>query len=217
MKNKTIKIVIGALIVMMLLTSSMTLVSARKGRSFKEEPKEPPVPEPEMLTFNLYEGFNLITIPTLEEYTAKTLGNIIEGCVAVIRFNTIDMSWSTFLVGISPDSRDFPIEPGVGYFVVVNQDTTFEIPKNPIDSVSVNIHQGWNYIGWFSDEPVLASELGDSLYECSAISIFDAEIGQYKTFMPGISPSSMDFEIEQGMGIAIYSASPQISIYTGQV
>ena len=162
---------------------------------------------------NLKAGWNLITIACQNNYTAKSLGENITGCSIVSRWNASLQQFQSYLVGISPDSFNFEIEDGVGYFVYVNNDTTFEITSYPIYSVAIQLYQGWNIIGWFSDSTT-ASSLGENITGCSIVSKWNASLQQFQSYLVGISPPEFDFIIKQGMGIFIYTN--EASIWHGE-
>ena len=72
--------------------------------------------EPE-LTYNLslHSGWNLITIPVENTYTAMTLSENITECVMISRFDAVNQTYKTYIVG-GPPSFDFPILDGYGLF-----------------------------------------------------------------------------------------------------
>ena len=158
----------------------------------------------DLFTFNLYQGWNLITIPSNIIFTAKSLGNQINGCKIVSKFDAQNQIWTSYLLDISPDYYNFQIEKGVGYEIYMKHCTLFNINKDTIDSYSVDLYEGYNFIGWNKENEILASTLGSCITDCFSLAMWDAENQLPHQYLVGISPSSNDFEIKQGMGIMVY-------------
>ena len=161
-------------------------------------------------TINLKAGWNLITIPFQNNWTAKTLAENITNCSIISKWNASLQQYQSYLVGISPPEFDFAIKQGIGYFIYVNNDTTFSIIGLPISNVSIPLHIGWNLIGWFKENSTTASLLGQNITNCSIISKWNASLQQFQSYLVGISPPEYDFEIKQGMGIFIYTNEESI-------
>ena len=149
----------------------------------------------------LYEGWNLITIPIENSWTAETLGQNITGSNVVTMFDASVQVFTTHVVGTPHD--DFPIENGIGYYIFVETDSTFSIYGTPIDTVSVNLYPGWNMIGWYHDYDTTAEELGQSIAGCNAVTMFDSSIQQFKTHV--VNTPWDNFNVENGDGVFIYT------------
>ena len=161
-------------------------------------------------TFELFEGWNLITIPCYNNWTAKTLGQNISYCKIISRWNSSIQQYESYLVGISPPEYDFDIEDGKGYFIYVENDTVFSMVGLPIENVSFPLHIGWNLIGWFRNETTNASSLAENIKNCTIVSKWNATLQQFQSYLVGISPPEFDFEIKQGMGMFIYTNTESI-------
>jgi hypothetical protein len=160
---------------------------------------EPPITT---VDFQLSEGWNLISIPIENNYTAGTLGENISSCSIVSRWDA--GTFESFVVGISSPSADFPVQNGVGYFAYVDNATEFNVTGQPITSVSVPLYQGWNIIGWYKGASTMASSLGGSIANCSIVSKWNAATGTFASYLVGVSPPAMDFPIVQGDGVFLY-------------
>jgi hypothetical protein len=161
-------------------------------------------------TFSLIEGWNLISVPTENVWTAETLGENISGCTTVCRFNDDTQVYTTHVVGIP--YNDFPIMDGMGYFVYIVQESQFNVTGLSIDSVNVSLYTYWNLIGWYKEAATNASSMGTALYDCTTICMYDAVTGSYITHVVGIPYN--DFSITSGMGLFIYVTSD--SYWTGE-
>jgi len=151
-------------------------------------------------------GWNMITVPMNNSYTASSLAAEIVGCSIVSRFDAEIQTYQSFIVGVSPPSADFDIMDGVSYFVVVGEDSIYFASGDPIVSVSVPLNasgSGWNMIGWYHDYDTTASSLGENISDCSIVSMFDASLQTYSSFIVGVSPPSADFTISCGMGVFV--------------
>lgn len=145
---------------------------------------------------DFYAGYNLITIPLENDYMASTLAAEIPGCEYISMWNQNEESYHSYIVG-GPESFDFPIEDGVGYYVVVTDDTSVTFNGIPLSSASVTIQDGYNHLGWYDTEDTTASDVLNSIDNCIKVSMFDA-INQIQIdYELG---SGQDFTISRGMG-----------------
>jgi len=163
--------------------------------------------------YSLIYGWNIITIPVENNLTAKTLAENISGCEVVSHFDANNQTYKSYVVGVSPPHTDFNIEDGLGYFVVVNQNSIFTIHGFPIENVSVHLYvnlTGWNMIGWYHDYNTTASSLADNITNCSVVSMFDSILQTYHSFIVGVSPPSEDFIISLGEGVFIVADEESI-------
>ncbi len=104
-----------------------------------------------------------------------------------------------------PVSFDFPIAVGEGYFVFVNQKTTFTLTGDLVSLSSIPVVKGWNLIGFDRLEGSHASKLLVSGVGCKvkAVSLLDASSGEYKSFAAGF-PSSYDFNVTCGRAYYVF-------------
>jgi len=151
-------------------------------------------------------GWNMITVPMNNSYTASSLAADIVGCSIVSRFDAELQSYTSFIVGVSPPSADFAIVDGVSYFVVVDEPSIYFASGSLIGGVSVPLSangSGWNMIGWYHDYDTTASGIASGISNCSIVSMFDASLQSYSSYIVGVSPPSADFTISCGMGVFV--------------
>jgi len=146
--------------------------------------------------FQLHSSYNLITIHVANNFYASTLAENITGCLMISYWNTSIQSYQSYIVG-GPQSFDFPIEDGIGYNILVENDTTFTVSGNLLTDVSTTLVQGYNLLGWYKTESTTASYLFNTISGCVNISIWDATNQVNKYYR---SSFDEDFIIEQGMG-----------------
>ncbi|HEC82848.1 MAG TPA: hypothetical protein ENI53_03070 [Thermoplasmatales archaeon] len=158
-------------------------------------------------TFYLLEGWNLITLPVENDYTASSLLADIPGCNIILRWNASVGDFDLYAPGVP---NDFAIEDGHGYLVAVDNDTTFFIEGNIIESVSVPLSIGWNMLGWFRSMPTNASSLLNSIPGCTIVLKWNASVGDFDLYVPN-SPNN--FNVQQGDGFLV--AVNQESIWHG--
>jgi len=118
-------------------------------------------------------GWNLITIPVNNTWMASTLAENITGCSMVGWFDAEFQILRTHIVGVP--AYDFPIQDGFGYFILVDQNSTFFVSGSPLYTVSVQLYEGWNMIGWYNQYNTTASSLAENITGCSMVGWFDAE------------------------------------------
>ncbi|RLF33015.1 MAG: hypothetical protein DRN07_03655 [Thermoplasmata archaeon] len=167
------------------------------------------------LNYTLYSGWNLITIPAENNYTASDLAALIPGCEMIAWWNAASGTYKTFIVGVTPPGSpyDFDIADGVGYYVKVAGDTHLVITNGtPLDSVNVTLYPGWNTIGWWSAVPTTASSLAGNITNCTMLAQWNAATSSYTTFLVGITPpgSPWDFTVERGMGFFVKVTSGSV-------
>jgi len=155
-----------------------------------------------LLFMDLPQGWNLITIPFNNTWSAETLGQNISGCMVVCMFNASSQSYITHVVGIP--YNDFVIEDGVGYFIYVSSDSIFTLRDVPMSSVNVSIDENWNIVGWYHDYATTAGSLGENISNSTVVCKFNAGTQSYTTHVVGIPYNN--FTIEQGMGLFIYTS-----------
>ncbi|MCD6300072.1 MAG: hypothetical protein J7L78_02740, partial [Dehalococcoidales bacterium] len=150
---------------------------------------------------SFYNGWNLITVPVENSWWASSLAENISGCEMISRFDALNQTFRTFIVG-GPHGFDFPIVDGFGYFVLVNQSSNFSVSGSRISNVSVPLYVGWNMIGWYHSYNTTASSLAENITNCSMVSRFDALNQTYRTFIVG-GPPGFDFTVTPGMGVFV--------------
>jgi len=70
-------------------------------------------------------GWNLITLPVDNDMTmASSLAENITGSISVNKWDAVNQTYKPYIVG-GPPSFDFPIHPGLGLFVDVDEETTW--------------------------------------------------------------------------------------------
>jgi hypothetical protein len=166
-------------------------------------------PEEIQHTFTFNQGWNLITIPVENNYTAETLGQAIGGssiCDTITMWNSTRQKYVGHPVG-TPVSN-FDIENGVGYFVHVMQDTNFTVTGMPIEAVSVPLHVGWNIIGWYHEYVTKAESLGTNITSCDTVTMWNASKQKYVGHPVGTPVSN--FDIMMGMGIFVHVTTDSI-------
>jgi hypothetical protein len=148
-----------------------------------------------------YQGWNLVTVPFDNSWTAETLGQNISNCTVVCRFNASSQSYITHVMGIPYNV--FPILDGTGYFVYCTHDSICSWPDSSITSVNVSIYEDWNIVGWYHDSATTAASLGENISNCTVVCKFNADSQSYITHVVGIPYN--EFTITRGMGLFIFA------------
>ena len=161
---------------------------------------------PPEFTLSLVAGWNLISIPLVNHgYWASTLGLPTTSIVA--GWNSTTQTYDkTYLVGVSPPFKDFAIEEGTGYWIMVSSAMTLHVYGDiPTGSQSRTIDgSGWALIGLNSLKTWLASDIpamysGGKVYQ---VVIFEAPYHIYKSY--NVLLPFTDFSIPPGCGIWIF-------------
>lgn len=157
-------------------------------------------------TFDLLPGWDLITLPFSTEHTAESLAQNITNCTHVSKWNASLQELETHEKGSV--ENDFAIEDGVGYFVCLTDNSNFTVTGIDIPNVITALKIGWNSIGWFNETGITASELGQRIENCTAISYWNNTLGRFITHSVGTSVS--DFAVNRGGGYFIFVLSESI-------
>lgn len=156
------------------------------------------------ITFQFHPGWNLITLPIQQTYTAETLAQEIPHCDAITRWNTTALDFETHPV--STPVLDFSIIPGIGYFVHVTAASNFTLTGTPIATVSVPLAAGWNLIGWPLWEPATAETLGQEITGCDTMLGWNADFQKYIGHPVGTPVNN--FAVNTGDGLFIHVTEP---------
>jgi hypothetical protein len=152
-------------------------------------------------SYPLYAGWNLITIPLTNTWTAETLGQNITNCTTVTGFNGSTQYFTSHVVGTPHDN--FPIQGGRGYFIYVTNESTLTLTGLAHKSVSVPIFPSWNLIGWYHGQFATAESVGQNISGCNVVIMFEAETESFLSHVVGVPHDN--FNIERGMGLFIYT------------
>jgi hypothetical protein len=155
-------------------------------------------------------GWNLITVPVVNNMMASDLAENISGCQMVSWFDANSQELKTHVV--AAPVYDFPLTPGYGYFILVNQNSTFTTSGTRLQDVPVQLYMGWNMIGWYNEQNTTASSLAGNITGCNMVSWFDATTQELKTHVV-IAPV-YDFVISKGMGLFILV--DETSVWNGE-
>ncbi|MGC9308886.1 MAG: hypothetical protein ACP5FL_08950, partial [Thermoplasmatota archaeon] len=146
-------------------------------------------------------GWNIVTFPVEHNYTAKGLLASVENCTVVYSYDAANAT-PRIVTASSPPENDFPLRDGVGYFVAVSSNSTFNVTGVPITNVSIHLYPGWNMLGWYHDYSTTAKSILQNITDCSVVYWYDAENALAK-IVTASSPPENDFPVTQGMGLFV--------------
>ena len=145
---------------------------------------------------SLYKGWNFVTLPCENNYTASSLYNNISGCNLILKWNNSKNDFDVYTHG-SPNN--FAIENGTGYFISVSNNTNLSVTGLPITSVNITLLVGWNSLGWFKEEQTNASDIYNSIAGCNIVLRWNNSRNDFDVYVP----NAPDFVIEQGNGFFV--------------
>ncbi|HEC76769.1 MAG TPA: hypothetical protein ENI33_05885 [Thermoplasmatales archaeon] len=156
----------------------------------------------------MHKGWNLITLPVENNYTASSLFNDIQGCGIILSWNS---SVQDFIIYVPGSPYDFAIENGHGYFIGMSHDSIFSLIGNPVENVSVPLYIGWNILGWFKEEETTASSIYENITGCTIVLKWNNSKNGFDLYVPG-APNN--FIIRRGDGFLV--AVTEESIWHGE-
>jgi len=127
---------------------------------------------------------------------------------AVTMLDSDEKKYKSYVAGFSLE-RDFPVVSGVGYFVYVTADTAFTLTGTFESRPSTDLVSGWNFVGYSSLKPVMASEMLE-MVEGSyglALTYYDTDADKYVSYVAGFS-SERDFLVTPGNAYYIWVDGP---------
>ena len=163
------------------------------------------------VTLTLYEGWNLIALPVINDgFTASSLASAIGDVSYVMKRNASDGGYQDYIVGFSGDADDFVISPDEGYYVyldVVQKDFTVRGARP--GTRSIDLVKGWNLVGWTSLDPSDAvaaffDPLGGKIKYAAKR---NSPYGDYENYVAGFSEPADNFDVEPGYGYFVFVTS----------
>ncbi|HEC75848.1 MAG TPA: hypothetical protein ENI33_01135 [Thermoplasmatales archaeon] len=161
-----------------------------------------------LLKPNLFKGWNLMTLPVENNYTASSLYSSIQNCSIILKWNSSNQD---FIIYVPGSPYDFEIENGHGYFIGIKNDSIFYPRGDEIIDVSVLLCEGWNCLGWFKENETTARSIYENITSCSIVLSWNVSLQDFNLYVPG---SPYDFAIKQGDGFLV--AVNQQSIWHGE-
>ena len=168
-----------------------------------------PEPDPEV-PFYLREGWNLWSMPiVVDGLTASGLLDAMGPNGLVVTMLDIEHGkYKSYVAGMSLE-RDFPVVSGVGYFVYVTLDTAFTLKGTFESQPKTSLLSGWNFIGYSSLRPIMASELLENVEGSYGLVLtyYNEDEGKYESYIAG-SSSERDFLVSSGNAYYIWVSGP---------
>ena len=162
--------------------------------------KDPDVP------FTLQAGWNLWSTPlVVDGLTARTLLQKIGPSAQIIcKLDSATGQYKSF-ASMFPETWNFPIVLGQGYYIYATEKTHFVLRGNFTDGAPIAGSQGWNLIGYDQLQSMKASKILASGIGCNVqlVTYYDADAGGYKTFAK-FFPSTYDFQVTSGRAYFVY-------------
>ena len=153
----------------------------------------------------LESGWNLISIPSDGYgYRASTLG-LKNGDLVTDWDSTTQKYTKTYIVGVSPPSQDFDINPSTGYWIFTGSHERINLKGNiPTAKQSKNLvvpaGGGWTVVGFESlNVTRYASDITKMLNGSAVVTTvlsYNTLTGSYKQYLPAIPPT--DFVLAPG-------------------
>ncbi len=161
-----------------------------------------------MLTeeIQLFEGWNLISTPLEPENTSieAVVGDLVGG-IRVTAYNTTADEWYTYDSDSQENATLFEIVVGRGYWLYSEENQTLIITGTPMISSDIDLHSGWNLVGYNYLVPRDISDVISEGHESIVVLNYDAagdRWGTY-TFIP-LGFLNTFTRMEPGSGYWIY-------------
>ncbi len=115
-------------------------------------------------------------------------------------------AYKSYIKGVSPDTHDFPIVLGEGYYIFVSDTAVFSLTGDLSLTSTKPLVAGWNLVGYARMEETTAGKLLLSITGArgGAITCLDSLTGLYKSYAPGF-PSSYYFEVTPGRAYFVWA------------
>jgi len=153
-------------------------------------------PTEESFSKDLYEGWNLVSLPlTLSNNSASSvLASVWNNVSAVYRYNATSKQFESAST----------MDPGEGYFVHVTQNCTWTYSGTPYTSMSTELKQGLNMVGWLNCSKDISDALSPIEGNYWYVARWNAVSQSFEVYNP-VAPSSFnDFTaMDRGTGYFI--------------
>jgi hypothetical protein len=165
-----------------------------------------PLPDPEV-PFYLEKGWNLWSTPiVVDGLTASSLLAAMGGSgLMVTALDEAERRYHSYVAGDRTE-YDFAVEAGVGYFVYVTSDTSFTLTGYFPEVASTPLQEGWNFIGYSSLQPEMASQLLERV-DGLVLTCFDEESGRYVSYVYG-DGAEYDYLVTPGNAYYVWVGAP---------
>lgn len=183
-------------------------------------------PMPTSFDISLVPGWNLVSMPLLNDsWSAGEIG--LEAGSVVVGWDAFAQGYSNpYVVGVSPEITDFRLIAGRSYFIYTQEAQTMtvfgcssEVSSQYFMSLPVPSGGGWVCIGFSSLLGQKASDV-DDLVKGARVNLvckWNASSGVYQTYIPGHSPPVppvLDFVIGPGEGCWLLVDGPGTLTYS---
>jgi hypothetical protein len=179
------------------------------------------------VTLNLKKGYNLITLPLLNEsLTASSLLSLIgNSSQSIFMFDASGQKWVSYdkkLVEFGIPQPDFKIEPNVGYFIYVTNDTSVTVVgiENVFKRI-IPLKKGYNLIGWtyLNSSSVLETFINYSS-SIESVFMFNETTQRYISYDRKVAEFGIpqpNFKILPGHAYFVYAKKDDYLYYEGGV
>jgi photosystem II stability/assembly factor-like uncharacterized protein len=171
-------------------------------------PDQPSSPIPSNGETNIYLNPTLSVIvhdPNSEDMTVNfydastntligTNNNVASGSRAYIIWNYLSDNQSYNWYAVADDGQN-TTQSDIWSF------STGRTANNP-NEVNINLHIGWNQLGWYHPYDSTARSLSENITRCLSVSRWDSINQTYHTYIVG-GPPVFDFTISRGMGLFV--------------
>jgi len=163
----------------------------------------------ESMTFDLLEGWNLVSIPT-DELTSEDIFVEAEGIVTSF---AIRLSNGTYEIALyEMEGREvYNVTSGMGFYLYATEDFTLEVIQIAVENITYNLSEGWNLVGMpfgYEEEVNSFIDLDTNLTTISAVvSRFDD--GSYQFYIVDFSRGT-PFYVETFKGYFIYCSEDNV-------
>jgi hypothetical protein len=176
------------------------------------------------VNLHLKKGYNLISLPVLNEsLTASSLLRLIgNASQSVFMFNSSSQKFVSYdkkLVEFGIPQLDFSIEPNVGYFVYLSNDTTVTIVgiRNSFPRI-IPLKRGYNLVGWtyVNSSRVKLAFMNFSFVD--SVFAFNATSQRYVSYDRSVADFGIpqpDFDVNPGEGYFVFANRDECLYYGG--
>jgi hypothetical protein len=156
-------------------------------------------------SFDLHEGWNLISLPLISNYSASSLISAIgENAKHIVGRDTTTGEYKSYTAGFSSLENDFQIQPDLGYYVYLSNNTSLSVHGILPGERNVNLSRGWNLVGWpsLNTSNVTIAFIKPLTENVKYVTLRDEITGEYVTYIPFFSEK--DLPVKPGHGYFIF-------------
>jgi hypothetical protein len=154
-----------------------------------------------LMRIHLKKGWNMITVPLQNNFSARSLSQIIgDKCDSIAIWNSSKKDYDSHPSGTH--INNFPIKNGMGYYIHLWENVSISISGLLLQPQEISLQKGYNLIGWTGNYKTSSRQLAENITGCTLLAKWDSDMDIYIIYNVDIDDTI--FQIETGDGLFVH-------------